>query len=192
MKITVIWEDQLGVLVKGFGPHVLLVSCVADALRVGGEDRFELRRRIDRLLQSIPKKGNGNVLRAAKDEVGHLLRHGPVFVVVDRDQIHTLCPSPTNCMSGFAQSFRGKAPGNYDLVFLDKNVETLFVQSRTLCNGPSHEGKPNINLRDQELGKLASDVYDSQRAHLLQRVPSFNRLVDRVATAVKRTWGIAT
>jgi hypothetical protein len=31
MIITVLWEDQRGAEAKGFGPHELLLSCVADS-----------------------------------------------------------------------------------------------------------------------------------------------------------------
>ena len=30
MRITVLWEDSRGVETKGFGPHDLLLACIAD------------------------------------------------------------------------------------------------------------------------------------------------------------------
>ena len=63
MIITVLWEDQRGGMVKGFGPHELLVSCVADELRCARDE-------VKKLIVSVPKKGNGNVIRALEQELG--------------------------------------------------------------------------------------------------------------------------
>jgi hypothetical protein len=39
MRITVLWEDSRGVETKGFGPHALLLACLADKL---GRERREI------------------------------------------------------------------------------------------------------------------------------------------------------
>lgn len=44
MLVTVLWEDQRGTQARGFGPHELLLSCLADELMVSRECRGRLPR----------------------------------------------------------------------------------------------------------------------------------------------------
>ena len=54
MIIKVVWEDQLGVTARGFGPHELLLSCIVD---VANCDRAKL----GQCVKAHPAKGNSNV-----------------------------------------------------------------------------------------------------------------------------------
>src|SRR5688572_20489274 len=118
MIITVLWEDQRGVEVKRFGPHELLVACLTDELGYFPK----------RLVASHPKKGNGNVRLALSKDFARLAKSGPVLAVLDRDKIRDLwrAQRPSDCMTSISQTFRQDVPGNYDLVFLVSNVETLI------------------------------------------------------------------
>lgn len=180
MIITIIWEDQRNVEADGFGPHELLLACVADRL---GYKHGQLSKRV----YARPAKGNSNVLKRLKTDGARLEKAGPVFAVVDRDKIADLWRSPgakpLACMSELAKRFRQDAAGRYELVFLIDNVESLIEAS--LGNFP--EGgmlkKPKPAERDRILGKIAFGDR-SQRELLLQRVPSFARLVERVGNRV--------
>jgi hypothetical protein len=96
--ITVLWEDQRGVEVRGFGPHDLLVSCLVDDLNSD-------RRQVAKQVESHPKKGNTKVLKEIQRNYEHLRGRGPLFAVVDRDRIQDLWKGSPNCMSGIRQRF---------------------------------------------------------------------------------------
>ncbi|MFH0902366.1 MAG: hypothetical protein V2A73_17170 [Pseudomonadota bacterium] len=193
MIITILWEDQRGVESKGFGPHELLLSCLADDMLLppgqDQADRFEcFRRHLKGVVRSIPQKGNSNVRKALQQNGERLARSGPVFAVVDRDKIRELWKNqesiPMDCMTAIRGRFHQDAPGKYDLVFLEQNVETLLVAALAL-NGQSLKEKPAPDERDRILVGLARDV-PSRRAQLRRDCGSFDRLVTRVAARVPR------
>jgi hypothetical protein len=72
--ITVPWEDRRGVATRDFGPHELLIWCVADALGMDGWDRG-----LRQIIHSVPKKGNGGVRAALRGNLSMLAKSGPVF-----------------------------------------------------------------------------------------------------------------
>ena len=78
MKIIVLWEDQLDVDVRNFGPGTLLAACVADRLQCQ-------MTQVAPLLKSIPRKGNGGIRKTLRSDFVQLEKSGPVFVVLDRD-----------------------------------------------------------------------------------------------------------
>jgi hypothetical protein len=149
MQVTVLWEDQQGVRSKSFGPHELLISSVADVL--GDQNRSALSKR----LRGEAKKGNGNVLRALKDNP----YRGPLIAVIDRDKVHNLWkdvrPPPTNCMQGQSRQFRSVAPGSYDLVFLINHTEDLLDAVQASLGKPKLEAKPSPDARDRILQRAA-------------------------------------
>lgn len=183
MIVTVLWEDQRGVVAKGFGPHELLVSSVADELKV---DRSSLKARV----VSVPKKGNGNVVKALKYDLGKLKKCGPVVAVIDRDKAAKLWKdkpfSAPDCMSGLKDQLQKDAPGEYELVFLVENTESLTDAVCADSQKPCGANKPTPDERDQLLGKAAWGE-PALRKQVLERVPSFARLVEKVARNLRAT-----
>jgi hypothetical protein len=177
MIISVLWEDQYGAAPRNFGPHVLLVACVADARRCD-------RSLVQRFVIPNPRKGNAGVREALQEDGARLFDDGPVFAVLDRDKVRELWklpgPMPPECMSAIAERFRQDAPGDYDLVFLVDNVESLLRASASILEQEAPKHKPTPNERDRILARLAwSDA--AKRGRLLELCPSFERLVTRVA-----------
>jgi hypothetical protein len=174
MIVTVLWEDQLGAASR-FGPHELLLACLCDDLQI---DREILKHRID----SRPQKGNSSLRKALQKHLHRLARSGPVIAVVDLDQIHNLWPPkppPPRCMSGITARFRQDANGDYDLVFLVRNMETLV---ETVCRAVGQDlppSKPDPDQRDQLLLPAAWAAQPVRRA-IRQGCASFDRLVTRV------------
>ena len=172
MIITLLWEDQRGGQMKGFGPHELLVSCVVDDL---GRERGEVERRV----LSAPKKGSGNVLKALRADLALLRKSGPVCAIVDRDRIRNLWPleaRPLDCFSAIRKSFFERAPGDYALVLLVENAETLV---EACCNATERrlpESKPSPEERDRILARVA---WGERRARdeVRRATPSFDRIV---------------
>ena len=180
MMITVLWEDQRGAEAKGFGPHELLLSCVADELNCA-------RNTLKDLIESHPKKGNANLRSAIQRDIVRLADAGPVFAVVDRDKVRQLwkAPSqPADCMSSIGHRFRQDAPGDYDLVFLVDNVESLIEAACAALGEPYPDSKPGPDLRDRLLGRAAWASSQTLRRAIQTQCPSFSRLVGRLAARV--------
>lgn len=106
MIVTVLWEDARGGQVKGFGPHELLIACLADDL---GSPRW----RLEKLVASVPKKGKERVHEALVQDRQRLLDRGPLFGVVDRDRVREIwrADQPADCMMGIKERFLKDAPG---------------------------------------------------------------------------------
>lgn len=175
MKITVLWEDQRGGAIKGFGPHELLVACVADALQCE-------RHCVTKYVQSIPRKGNGNVIRALKQDLSKLSRSGPVCAVLDSDQVLNLWPGgqrPATCRSGIRAAVSAKASGDYKLILLDKNVETVVEACCRAMGDVTPVSKPLPDDRDRLLGRAAWSAVNV-RDNIRLKVQSFNYLVQWV------------
>lgn len=130
--ITVLWEDSRGTAAKSFGPHELLLACVADDL--------------------------------------------------DRDQLHDLWPTPSpSCRSGITARFRQDAEGDYDLVLLERNMETLIEITCQILG--RHVPPKDPDERDRVL--LTAVWPPSGTTDIRQTIrhscPSFARIVARVA-----------
>jgi hypothetical protein len=180
MRITVLWEDQRGVITRGFGPHDLLVSCVADELRCA---RDAIKRHID----SVPKKGNRNVVKALKQDLDKLSR-GPVCAVIDRDKILDLWPAaqrPPGCLTGISGALHREAQGSYELILLIDNVETLVAACCHALGISEPASKPSPDERDRLLQRVAWGDTSARRA-VREAVPSFDRLVKWTAKSVPR------
>jgi hypothetical protein len=180
MIITVLWEDQRGAEAKGFGPHELLLSCVADELNCARDTLKEL-------IESHPKKGNANLRGAIQRDIDRLADVGPVFAVIDRDKVRQLWKSPSqpaDCMSSIGHRFRQDAPGDYDLVFLVDNVESLIKAACAVLGEPYPDNKPGPDLRDRLLGKVAWAQSQASRSAIRKQCPSFSRLVGRLSVRV--------
>lgn len=172
MIITILWEDQRGHIVKGFGPHELLVSSVADDVKCS-------RLKISRLIHGIPKKGNTKVVNSLKMDLTNMTRSGPVCAVLDRDKVLDLWKSPNrpaDCITGIKSAIAKDAPGEYELLLLDENVETLIKVSCSALQIEMPPDKPAPDERDRVLNKAAWGIREV-RARVRKAIPSFDRLV---------------
>ena len=181
MRITVLWEDSRGVETKGFGPHVLLLACVAD--RLGRE-----RRDLEGLVKSVAKKGVGNVIKELQTNLAKLTKAGRVFAVIDRDKAREIWKPallPADCMSAIRMRI-AKAVGSseYELVFLVQNMESLIDACDEGARTKLQRYKPTPDQRDRILGRAAWEGSPAPRASVLSACPSFKRLVDRVCAAL--------
>jgi hypothetical protein len=177
MIITVYYEDKMGVNVKGFGPHELLIACVCDARPES--DPWDLKRRV----QAIPKGGDSKVLRALAEEGPRARGAGAILALLDHDQIR----NPLNldgaaCKTHVLALIRDRfgAPPD-EIVLLEKNTETLILAACQQLALPAPRGKPSPDERDRILSKLAWNPERAVRDSLRQAIPSFDRLVRRVS-----------
>ena len=170
MIVTILWEDQRGGVIKGFGPQTLLEACL--------RDRGEIQ--VDKL-SGVPRKGIGNLLRDLRINIGKLTNSGPVIAVIDRDRIREQLPdNPAACMQGLKEKIHLQAPGNYEVVFLVENIESLVADCCMALGEVPPPRKLNPIERDQILSKAAW-APPERRLVLLSRSPSFARLVAKVA-----------
>jgi hypothetical protein len=180
MSVTVLWEDQRGGLLKGFGPHELLVSCVSERLEL---DRWH----VGRLITSVPKKGKEKVLAALREDLRALGDARRVCAVFDKDRAHEMFPPgrrPTPCNQGLTEAVRSSAAGDYKLVFLVRNVESLLDAAATRL-GEKPAGKPDPDQRDRLLNRAAHGGLTREgRVALAAEVAGFARLVDWAASRI--------
>lgn len=183
MKVSIIWEDRLGVETKSFGPHEVLISGVA--LETGAP-----RKELAKLLQPVPKKGNGNVKRALASDYTKLGRLGPVIAVLDRDKAHQLWTDVPRCISGIKERCRTDAPGEYDLILVEDNTESILDAIRRVSPTTplSDDGaKPTPEERDQICNRFAWDPDQRRFEELYEVCPSFRYLVKRVSLRLRES-----
>jgi len=177
------WEDSRSAAANRFSPHELLLACVADDLGVPAGS-------LNRYVRSLPKNGNANVRKALEKDLRRLRKYGPVMAIVDWDEIANLWkharPRPPGCKQGIATRFREDAPGDYELVFLERNIETLVdFACKSLALGKAPKAHDE---RDAVLAK-ASTAEPSIRRTIRDDCPSFERIVIRVARHLRSTSG---
>ena len=183
MIISVLWEDSRSAAANRFGAHELLLACVADDLGVHS-------RILNQHVRSLPKNGNTNVRKALQKDYRHLQKYGPVIAVIDRDQVHGLWPTkppPPSCRSGMVARFRQDASGDYDLVLLEKAMETLVEVTCQVFRRPVPP--KDTEERDHVLQSAAwppSGTADS-RYDIRRNCPSFARIVATVGGYVRPT-----
>ena len=109
---------------------------------------------------------------------------GPVYAVLDRDKILKLWAvgeRPPACLSGIQKAMSVKAPGNYELILLIDNMETIIEACCKATQRAMPRSKPSPDERDRILGGL---TWGDAKARDIVRtvVLSFDRLVRRVAS----------
>lgn len=177
MIVTVLWEDQRAAG-KGFGPHELLVSCLADELAT---EASTLKKRV----RSHPKKGNAKVLADLKLNAARLRNSGPLFAVIDRDKVRKLwsaADAPTDCLSGLGKHFHRDAPGDYELVFLIQNVESLLDIAADVLGEAKLRSKPSPDLPTN------ATVYSSAARRSRRRFACGSGRVARVSRGSCNWW----
>lgn len=172
--LTILYEDQIGVELKSFGLHNLLLRCVCDELNDVAP--WELGRRIE----GHPKKGDAGVIRALEVDGRRLMDSGHLIALVDDDKIRRrLGLEKGSCRRIVADGIRSKAVG-CDVVLLVTNTETLLKSCEQLLGGALNSEKPDPVTRDRLFNKFANATTPVQRLCLRENVPSFDRLVKRV------------
>lgn len=181
MIVTVLWEDQRGDRRNGFAPGALVNACVKDRLAMVAQP---IRARIEH----VPKKGNGNVLKALKNDFSSLRNDGRVIAVCDRDKFHLLWRDhyepPHNCMQGLTERVASDCGGPRELVFLRQNMETLLEHCRAALGILTEAAarKPSPEDRDELIERVLRDR--QARAYILAHFADFRRLVDRIAAVL--------
>lgn len=168
--ITVLYEDQLAAKPTNYGPHILLLACVADAC---GDDRWTLQQRV----RGIPKKGDAK-LRAALRDDGELLRSsGALVAMFDEDRVRGCYGLPRDaCKRTILDRIAGEATGEPTLVLLERNMEDVVNASCVARHQAIPAKKPTPEERDRILHAAASEGR-AVRDAILRAVPSFARLV---------------
>ena len=185
--MTILYEDQLDGDLRGYGPHALVTQCLADRR---GFERWVLKPRLD----SLPRKGNGNVLRDCRQNFRRLSSRGPVFAVYDDDKIRELIKLPHQACKTQVTAYLRKdcaAAESLVIVLLERNLETVIETIFAI--------EPNIrpeevrvraieqkNLTDRDTIFKAAAAPDKRRLRddLLERMPSLRRLVEKIDEAL--------
>jgi hypothetical protein len=163
----------------------LLVACLSDEL--SSELPDVTRHQIQKIVQSHPKKGNAGIRKALQRDLPRLKKSGQVFAVVDSDRVRDLWKhsgiSAPNCISGTVARFKIDVPGQYDLVLMIENTETLIA---AVCSrlGVSTPAVKSPDERDRLLGRAAWQVPADERRAIRAECPCFDRIVERVSVAV--------
>lgn len=180
LPVYVLYEDQRGPVTQ-FGPHELVMSCVADTL---GIDRHVVRDR----LKAVPKKGDAKLYAACKTEVGRLGARGqPVVALFDDDKIRALLKvASTLPKRDVARRIVQESDQPQQLVvrLLEKNMETVVVAAAVLLG----EVAPPKSIQERErlLQRIAWDM-PSRRAAVREQVPTFDCFVQVIAALLQRT-----
>ncbi|MBI5482073.1 MAG: hypothetical protein HY906_24675 [Deltaproteobacteria bacterium] len=131
---TVLYEDQRAAHERNFGPHVLVLACVADATGLG---RWELRE----LIKGIPAKGNTRLKATLEQDADLLSQSGPVYAVFDDDQVRT-CYGLLNdaCVPEVLAAIRRQAKAQVGIVLLKSTIEEVV----RACALALHEPPPYV------------------------------------------------
>jgi hypothetical protein len=171
--ITVLYEDQLAAQPNNYGPHMLMLSCVADRL---GRDPWGLRQHV----RAIPKKGDSKLRDALREEGALLARCGPLLVMFDADRVRACYGLPSQaCKRSVLDKINEQATGKPILVLLERNMEDVVTACCQALLQPSPQHQPTPSERDAILHKTVAAGKDA-RDRVLQSVPSFERLVRAV------------
>ena len=171
--VTVIYEDRHAKGETHFGPHMLLLACVADRTQ---SNRFALLRRVT----PIASGGDGNVRRKLRDNGDALAALGPLVAMFDSDKIRTRYDLDHALSEAqVVEAILHEAQDSPKILLLVRNMEDLVAACCAALKRPIPTGKPTPEERDHVLQAAAGDS-DAVRTEILRRVPSFERLVDEV------------
>jgi hypothetical protein len=190
--VTVLYEDSgAGGELANFGPHNLLVRCVADDLSRHGVHAVEFYALRREMLVGRPMNSNSKVQAECARISKTLARNGSIVVALyDFDKVHRLIPSvgARRCKGEMRNALRQQsdAPDSLRVYFLDRNVETLTTATARLL-GVTLRGKPKPAERDGLLNPIALaegvEACD-RRSHVRSEVQTFDYVVRRVAELV--------
>lgn len=172
-RIAVLYEDKLATSKpKNFGPHVLVLACVADQTQC---ERELLSRHVD----GLPRKGVGKLL--ADCAMPLLLdAYAHVLAVVDDDKVRDHLRLPrTACKTQVREAM--EAGPCLHAVLLVRNLETVLDSATSVLGRRPLARKPTPLERDGILLHLAYQGLPEQRIQLLEQVPSLKYLVTKLA-----------
>jgi hypothetical protein len=180
---TVLYEDQRAPQRTRFGPHALVIACVADET---GTDRWTLEKRIE----GIPKKGDSKLLWAVREDAANLTHDGRALVAVfDDDRVRKLLGLDGRACKTLVKeaiAAGGTAGTLLEVVLLQRNIEDVVVAAARALGRPmddpqvvralgKHAGHPEA--RDAILHAAAASADVAVRQAILAAVPSFARVV---------------
>jgi len=175
----VLYEDQAK-QVKDFGPHTLVLACVADDL---GQSRWDLKH----IVPGIPRKGDNKLLRSCREEAGDWCADGSVLVAVfDNDRVRPLLGLPQEACRRIVLNTilsGSTAAGSVKIVLLEQNVDDL-VRASAAALAETPPARKSINARDTVLNRAAA-ADSAIRQKIRTGSPSFDRIVRYVADIVR-------
>lgn len=172
--ITILYEDRQAKGERNYGPHMLLLACVAD--RLGGS-RYALRSRV----APVPLSGDGNVKLKLREDGADLTAAGRLIAMFDHDRVRACYGlGPRACKSEVLGRIRQEAGGSAAVVLLIENMESLLAACCNALKRPRPATKPRPAERDAILQAAAADGQAAARAEILHSIPSFGRLVNTV------------
>lgn len=185
ISAVVLYEDQRG-STKEFGLHNLVASCIAD--RTGDTVWAVLPG-----LLAVPKKGNGNLLKACREDEQLAARGRKVVAVFDGDEVRPLLRLPADaCRTLVRERIEEGCPfaGHLVVVLLEDNLEGV-IEALRLCEGAAPESARaeaershgSLESRDRLLNALAyGPERRADRDCVLKVMPSLERLVATLAS----------
>lgn len=183
---TLLYEDQLGPT-RRYGLHLFVMACVFDI--VNG-----LRHRVEKCVESRPLKGNGNLLRSTRQDVGKIAADGrKVLSVFDNDRVRALLKLPADASDQVVElqirsGYTG-GEGSLDIFLLKENTESVLKAAAT-CTEIDHEllasavEHKNLLARDILFKRLATETHREARDCVLLSVPSIAALVTALSKLV--------
>lgn len=197
--VWVLYEDSLvaGGKPSNYGPHVLVAQCVAERLAslAGRADAYAGRRLIQAGLSANPRRGATKLRDEVFDQLDRLARGGRRMVAVyDRDRIHeVVAVKRPACTGDIVAALTPPAadPDALATVVLDAKLESILDALRA-CGMPStlpwsdasRKARGALQARDRIMHNAAQPQHRAARDCLMQRMPSFEYLVCKVASAV--------
>lgn len=186
--VTILYEDSAGERSE-FALHDLVLRCAAD--RLGREPRH-----IKDLIHGVPKKGNGNVWRACRQDLPRIARSGrAVFAVFDDDEVRTMTKLPIDACKTkvIAAIKKGCEPAEaLRVVLIIENTESVLDALRAQGAIQGHDGmfadaieRKVLASRDILLKKAAWLLTPEQRENLIERVPTLGYLVSKLVTLLE-------
>lgn len=181
-RVITAYEDQTE-SVSDFGPHRLLVACIADSQIA---DRLEVERALhDRRTM----KGSAKLLRVCREDAADITRGGhPLVAIFDNDEVRRLLTLPNDAPEGrvIASIREGStAPTLVNPVLLEENLETLVrnIKSSDPAIDPDLIRRAldkKLAARDVVFKAAAKEANRHVRDRILIANPSFKRIIDVV------------
>jgi hypothetical protein len=184
--VTVFYEDSAAPgPIAGFGPHRLVVQCVADDLRVNA---WELRGR----LLGIPRGGSAVIRADCRENPSRFVSDGRLaFAVYDGDRLAKLLGLRGDaCKAEIKTVLLGECPWREHLrvVILDRNLESVLSAARACDASLADERTWELALRrkllaerDAILHRAATEARRTLRDCVRKAMPSFDYLVTCLA-----------
>lgn len=181
-RVITAYEDQTE-SVADFGPHRLLVACIADRKIA---DRLEVERA---LRDHRTMKGSAKLLRVCREDAADITRGGqPVVAIFDNDEVRRLLKLRNDAPDGdVTASIRqgSTAPALVNPVLLEENLETLVrnIESSDPAIDPDLIRRAldkKLAARDVVFKAAAREANRHVRDLILVANPSLKKIIDVV------------